>query len=124
MRTEPHILVADDNSDIRELVQHLLQDAGFRVTTTDSGADVLQLVTSERFDALLLDHWMPETSGLELCRQIRAVDPGIPILICSGNVTQADRQAAIQAGAQGYVGKPFKSRDLIRLLRSTVTNEN
>lgn len=123
MRTEPHILFADDNSDIRELVQHLLQSAGFRVTTADSGADVLQLVTKERFDALLLDHWMPESSGIELCRKIRAFNPGIPILICSGAVTQADREAAIQAGAQGYVGKPFNCRDLIRLLRSTVTHE-
>ena len=123
MRTEPHILFADDNSDIRELVQHLLQSAGFRVTTADCGADVLRLVKTERFDALLLDHWMPEASGIELCRQIRALNSGVPILICSGAVTQADTEAAIQAGAQGYVGKPFNSRDLIQLLRSTVTHE-
>lgn len=124
MRTEPHILFADDNSDIRELVQHVLQTAGFRVTTTDTGAGVLQLVTTERFDVLLLDQWMAEASGIELCRKIRALDPGIPILICSGAVSQADKEAAILAGAQGYLGKPFNSRDLIRLLRSTVTNEN
>jgi CheY-like chemotaxis protein len=117
---EPHILFADDDPDIRELVQWILQLAGFRVSTTDTTAGALQLVAAERFDALLLDYWMPELTGIELCRRIRTFDPDTPILICSGAVTQADREAAVLAGAQGLVGKPFNSRDLIRALRSAI----
>ena len=114
----PHVLFADDDSDIRELVQFQLSDAGFRVSTADNGADVLRLVTTEHFDALLLDYWMTEVTGIELCRQIRTFDQSTPILICSGAVTAADREAATLAGAQGYVQKPFHSDDLIRALRS------
>lgn len=67
----PHILFADDDCDIRELVQFQLQAAGFRVSTADNGTDVLRLVRTEHFDALLLDYWMTEVTGIELCRQIR-----------------------------------------------------
>ena len=116
----PHILFADDNSDLRDLVQFLLHAEGFRVSLADNAADVLRLVATEHFDALLLDHWMQEVTGIELCRQIRTFDQTTPILICSGAVAPADKEAAVAAGAQGYVQKPFRAGDLIRVLRSFV----
>ena len=117
---QPHILFADDNSDIRELVQLQLDAAGYRVSTADNAAHVLRLVTTERFDVLVLDYWMPDVTGLELCRRIRTFDQSTPILICSGAVTEADKEAATLAGAQGYVAKPFNARDLIQALRSSL----
>lgn len=120
MRSEPHILFVDDDPDIREMVQALLGAAGFRVSISDDAADVLQLTATERFDAVLLDYWMPQFTGLELCRQIRDFDRNTPILICSGAISAADKEAAVLAGAQGYVGKPFSSKDLIRVLRSVI----
>ena len=118
MTMRPHILVADDESDIREMVQFILHGAGFRVSTTDNAADVLRLVKTEQVDAVVLDYWMREITGIELCRQIRTFDQSTPILMCSGAVTKADREAASLAGAHGYVGKPFNARDLIAALRS------
>ena len=88
------------------------------MSTTDSTASALQLAATQRFDALILDHWMPQITGLELCRRIRAFDRDTPILICSGAVTQADKDEAARAGAQSYVVKPFDSTNLIRTLRS------
>lgn len=120
MGMRPNILFVDDDPDIRDLVQFLLQAAGFRVSTAGNGADVLRLVTTERFDVLILDYWMVEVTGIELCRQIRTFDQSTPILICSGAVTEADKEAATLAGAQGYIAKPFNSRDLIRALRSSI----
>jgi len=120
MRSEPHILFVDDDPDMRELVQASLHAAGFRVSIPDDAADVLQLAATERFDALVLDYWMPRVTGLELCRQIRSFDQNTPILICSGAVSAADKEAAVLAGAQGYVGKPFSAKDLIRVLRSVI----
>lgn len=117
---EPQILFADDNSDIRELVQTMLDAAGFHVSTSDNAADILQRIATERFDAVILDYWMEEATGSELCRQIRAFDQSTPILICSGAVTQADKEAAVRAGAQGFIGKPFNSADLIEALRSVL----
>lgn len=118
MTMRPHILVADDESDIREMVQFILHGAGFRVSTTDNAADVLRLVKTEHVDAVVLDYWMREITGIELCRQIRTFDQSTPILMCSGAVTEADREAASLAGAQGYIEKPFNARDLIAALRS------
>lgn len=119
MRSEPHILFVDDDPDIREMVQALLRAAGFRVSTPDA-ADVLQLAATKHFDALVLDYWLPQVTGLELCQQIRRFDRNTPILICSGAVSAADKKAAALAGAQGYVGKPFSSKDLVRVLRSVI----
>lgn len=121
MSTQPHILFVDDDPDICDLVQAVLQGAGFRVSTADSGASALQLAARNQFDSLLLDYWMPDMTGIELCRRIRAFDQSTPILICSGAVTQSDREAAVLAGAQGYVSKPFYSGDLIQALRSSLT---
>jgi CheY-like chemotaxis protein len=123
MSTQLHILFADDGSDIRELARVILQAAGFRVSTAENGAEVLKLVTAERFDVLLLDYWMPDATGLELCKQIRTFDQRTPILICSGEISPGHREAAALAGAQGYVGKPFVSDDLVRALR-TVINQS
>lgn len=117
MRMEPHILFADDSPDIRELVQAVLHEAGFRVSTVDNTADVLRLAATEHFDLLLLDYWMPQVTGVDICRQVRAFDQSTPILICSGAVTPAEREAATLAGAQGYLLKPFNARDLIGALR-------
>ncbi|HEX7770854.1 MAG TPA: response regulator [Pyrinomonadaceae bacterium] len=120
MSNEPHILFVDDNPDICELVQALLRGAGFRVSTADSTGRALQLARSERFDALLLDYWMPDLTGIEVCRRIRSFDQRSPILICSGAVTQADKAEAVLAGAQGYVNKPFNSSNLIHAVRSAL----
>ena len=120
MKSEPHILFVDDDPDICEMVQALLNAAGFRVFTPNDATEVVRLAATARFDAVVLDHCMPEVTGLELCRQIRDFDQNIPILICSGAVSAADREAAVLAGAHGYVGKPFSAKDLIRVLRSVL----
>jgi len=117
---QPHILVADDDKDIREMVQTVLQTAGFRVSTADTTDRVLQLAATERFDAMLLDHWMPQLTGIELCRQLRTFNQSTPILIFSGAVTRSDTEEALLAGAQGFLAKPFRSSELICALRSAL----
>jgi two-component system OmpR family response regulator len=116
----PHILFAEDDPDTREVVCAILNQAGFRVSMTGRPSEVLTLAAKESFDAFLLDNWMPELSGIELCRQIRTFDQSTPILFCSGAVTQADKDEAVLVGAQGYVGKPFEPDDLIGALRAAL----
>src|SRR5688500_15141711 len=120
----PHILFAEDDPDTREVMQMLLRRAGFRVSAPENPADVITLAATERFDVFLLDNWMPGLSGIELCRQIRIFDQATPILFCSGAVTQTDREAALLAGAQGYVGKPFEPDELIATLRAALDQPN
>lgn len=116
-----HILFAEDDPDTRNMIQLLLTGAGFRVSAPESAVDALTLATTERFDVVLLDNWMPGVSGLEICRQIRTFDQTTPILFCSGAVTQADKEAATSAGAQGFVGKPFDPDDLIDAVRAVLS---
>ena len=81
---------------------------------------MIALLAANRYDALLLDNWMPQLSGVELCRQIRSFDQTIPILFCSGAVAEADKRTAFSAGAQGYIGKPFDPDELTATLRKAL----
>ena len=116
----PHILVAEDDPDTRELVEIVLRRADFRVTVTDDPCTVVELLATDRFDALLLDNRMPKMNGIELCRVIRSVNERIVIFFCSGAVAESDKEAAFAAGAQGYITKPFEPHELAGILSAAL----
>ena len=120
MLREPHILFVDDDADTREMVQILLHQAGFKVSIATHPDDVLTLTTSQKFDAIVLDNWMPDLTGIEVCRHIRTHDQSTPIIFCSGAVTDKDIAAAKAAGAHDYIEKPFDPDRLIEVLRSSI----
>ena len=70
-----------------------------------------KLLSNDVFDAVLLDNLMPKMNGIELCRRIRSVNQTIVVLFCSGAVGEGDQKAAFDAGAQGYVTKPFEPQE-------------
>ena len=88
----PNILVAEDDPDTRELLKIILSRADFRVTVTDDPTRVLELLSTDNFDALLLDNLMPKINGIELCRVIRSVNATIVICFCSGAVGESDQR--------------------------------
>ena len=102
------------------MLEMTLRQAGFRVSVTGESSEILRLCSVEHFDALVLDNWMLGISGLEICKQIRALDNENPILFCSGAVTKADINAAVAAGAQGYIEKPFDPDYLVQVSRSAI----
>ena len=114
----PRILVAEDDPDTRELLEIVLGRANFRVSVTDDPIKVLELLSTDDFDAVLLDNLMPKMNGIELCRLIRSVNQTIVVLFCSGAVGDSDQKAAFDAGAQGYITKPFEPQELASTLRS------
>ena len=122
MKTQPHTLYADDDPDTREVVQFILRHAGFRVSVTGDSSEVLQLLATDSFDALLLDNWMPNLDGIEVCRVVRSLDQKLPIFFCSGAATNDDKKAALNAGAQGYLVKPFDPDELTSILRAAVNH--
>ena len=83
---DPHILVAEDDPDTRELLEFVLRRAGFRVSLTDDCFQVLNVLAADHVDALLLDIQMPRMSGIEMCGVIRSFNRDIPIFFCSGAV--------------------------------------
>jgi two-component system, OmpR family, response regulator MprA len=83
-------------------------------------AEVMPLLLTARFGAVLLDNRMPKINGIGLRQLIRSLDKRLPIFFCSGTVTEGDKKAAFDAGAQGYFGKPFDPEELTTTLRAAM----
>ncbi len=108
------ILFIEDHEDTRELVSFVLEASGYSVTSNTTVAGALHLAQTEKFDLYLLDNWLPDGTGFELCQRLREFDGLTPVLFYSGAVFDSDKLAAIQAGAQGYLAKPCPYSDLLR----------
>jgi len=116
------VLVADDDADIRELVAVAVRRAGMEAVTVADGDEALAAVAADRPDAVVLDVSMPGLGGLEACAALRA-DPAtadLPIMLLSAAVHEVAVEAGRGAGADLYVGKPFKVRELAERLRELV----
>lgn len=101
-----HVLYIEDHDDTRELVTLVLSERNYRVTTGATLADALKLAREDHFDLYMLDSWLPDGSGIDLCKRLRELDPGVPIMFFSGAAYEADKETAINSGAQGYMIKP------------------
>jgi DNA-binding response OmpR family regulator len=102
----PKVLCVDDDEDSRVMLKTLLALAQVEAKTVDTAAHALSLIRTERFDLCVVDAWLPGVDGFELCRQIRAIKPYVPILFFSGAAFEADKKRGIAAGATAYVVKP------------------
>ncbi len=100
------ILCADPHDDTYHLLQYLLERSQYELRRADSIAEALSLIQSQPFDLYLLSGIFKNGTGVELCEQIRKIDPHTPILFFSSYAREADRQQALRAGAQAYLVKP------------------
>jgi DNA-binding response OmpR family regulator len=100
------VLYVEDDADTCEMMHILLSGAGYELVEAYSTADALRLTMSNQFDLYILDNWLTDGTGVELCKSIRGVDPTSPVIFYSGVGYEADKQNAQMAGAQGYVVKP------------------
>ena len=100
------VLCVDDDEDSRAMLVTLLKLAFMEAKAVGTAAQALSLSQAEHFDLYLLDGRLPEMDGFELCRQLRALDPYIPILFFSGAAEVADKEKGIAAGADAYIRKP------------------
>jgi signal transduction histidine kinase/CheY-like chemotaxis protein len=118
------VLLADDDSAIRELTELLLTRQGHKVVAVDNGQDVLRVLSSRRFDVVLLDDEMPGLNGAETARRIRAAEQGGDkhqfLLSLSGNNTEADQRRLLQAGVDACLSKPFHFEDLNKAMARLV----
>ena len=114
------ILYIEDHDDTRELVSIILRQNDYDVITGSTIEAGIRLARSDRFDLYLLDSWLPDGSGLDLCKQIREFDPFTPILFYSAAAYEADREDALKSGAQGYLIKPSQTSELCSLVSSLI----
>ena len=116
------ILVVDDEPDLLELVRVNLSQAGFEVETAETGRQALERLRRATPDLLILDLMLPDLSGTEVCRHLRA-DPtlgGIPIIMLTARADEVDRVVGLEIGADDYVTKPFSPRELTLRVRAVL----
>lgn len=111
------ILVVEDDDDTAEVVCTLLEDAGYKATAVDSGEDALSEISNLSPDLVLLDIRLPDISGLDVLRTVRA-HSFLPMIILSGYGTDSDRVQALESGADDYMGKPFSPEELVARVRA------
>ena len=100
------ILCVDDHEDTRDMMRALLGEYGYEAVTAASVSDALESARSGGLALCILDHWIVEGNGLDLCQQIRAFDSNTPIMFYSGAGYEGDIQRGLAAGAQAYLVKP------------------
>jgi len=115
-----HILVAEDDRDIAELIALYVRKAGWEPHLVTNGSDALDFARGNPVDALVLDVMMPGMSGLEVCRALRAEKStaAIPIIILTARAEEADRILGLDLGADDYIAKPFSPNELVARLRA------
>ena len=113
----PHILIVDDNRDIRESVVRYLEKNGLQATPARSAADMDEKLRTGRFDLVILDVMMPGEDGLSAARRISAAG-GPPILMLSALSEDTDRIVGLEVGADDYLPKPFNPRELLARIKS------
>ena len=120
----PHILYVEDDEDTRVVLSALLAMSGYQVETAGTVTEGLRLAERGGFDLIILDSWLKEGSGTELCQKIRTFDRHTPVLFLSGSDSITEMENAMDAGAQGYLIKPCEIEDVEQAIRSLVhTNE-
>lgn len=111
----PLILVVDDDSDFRGIVTHVLARGGYDVVTAPDGLEGLRLFAEVEPELVVLDGHLPDMDGFEVCRRMRATPLGakVPILLCTVRSALTTVSAGLDAGATGYVLKPFEMEELL-----------
>jgi two-component system alkaline phosphatase synthesis response regulator PhoP len=115
-----HILVAEDDADIGDLIVRYLHKAGWTVRLTASGTDALAAAGREQVDVAILDVMLPGMTGLEVCRALRG-DPrtaAIPIIMVTARAEETDRILGLDTGADDYITKPFSPNELVARVRA------
>lgn len=107
-----HLLIVDDDTRIRTLLQRYLSEAGYRVTAARDAAEARQLMTSLDFDFIVLDVMMPGEDGFSLTKAIREKSD-VPILLLTARGEAGDRIEGLERGADDYLPKPFEPRELL-----------
>lgn len=114
--TDQHIVVVDDDPQIRRMLQRYLEQEGFRVSTAEGGGGMWRALADDGADLVILDLVMPGEDGFTLARELQA-KTDIPFMLVTGKGDVVDRVAGLEAGADDYITKPFHLREVLARVR-------
>ncbi len=116
--SDPHILICDDDAEIRRLLADFLEGQGYAVSTVADGRDLARRFPNiDDLDLAILDVMLPGKSGIEICRELRAVS-NIPILMLTARGDETDRIVGLEIGADDYMSKPFGPNELLARIKA------
>lgn len=119
METFPHILIVDDDREIRTLLAEYLEKNGYRTSTAGDGKAMWKALDEARVDLIVLDLNLPGDDGLALCRHLRTRSD-IPVIMLTARGEPLDRILGLEMGADDYLPKPFEPRELFARIRSVL----
>jgi two-component system response regulator MtrA len=127
MRTGPHILLVDDDREIRSAVSHFLAEHGFRVSTAADGRAMARTMETAKIDLVILDLMLPGVDGYQVLKSIRGRGSHVPVIILSARGEESDKVRGFRLDADQYVTKPFGVVELLErvamlLRRSAATS--
>jgi two-component system OmpR family response regulator len=117
--TAAHILVVDDDREIRSLLRDYLEKNGFRATAVGDGDETRRALERAKVDLIVLDLMLPKESGLDVCRALRT-SSDIPIIMLTALGEEVDRVVGLEVGADDYLAKPFSPRELLGRIRAVL----
>lgn len=117
-----HILVAEDDGDIAELISHYLKKTGWTPHVVAAGDQALAYIRNHPVDVVILDLMLPGMSGLDICQAVRANEAtaSVPIIMLTARADEADRIRGLELGADDYIAKPFSPNELVARVRAVV----
>ncbi len=119
MEQVPHILIVDDDREIRDALGKYLQRNGYRLSAAAHAAEARRILGRQAIDLVVLDIMMPGEDGLSLCRQLRARGQ-LPIILLTAMTEDTDRIVGLEMGADDYVTKPFNPRELLARIKAVL----
>lgn len=119
LENEAHLLVVEDDGEMRQLVVKFLHQNGFKVTGVRDAAEMWDAIAATPVDLILLDIMLPGQSGLDLCRALRARSR-VPIIMVTARGEETDRIVGLELCADDYLPKPFNRRELLARIRAVL----
>jgi twitching motility two-component system response regulator PilH len=119
------ILVIDDSLTEREYLKEILESTGFQVLTAINGEEALNTLKTNQPDIIFLDIVMPQMNGYEVCRKIKEnpKTKSVPIIICSAKSEEFDRYWGMKQGADAYITKPFRPKELLQTMKTLIKQD-
>ena len=118
--SENHLLIVDDDPEIRSLLKDYLQKNGYRVSTAAEGQEMWLVLKRFKINLIVLDLMLPGVDGMELCRDLRSTQSAmakIPIIMLTARGDEMDRILGLEMGADDYMAKPFSARELLARIK-------
>lgn len=118
MKRSQHVLIVDDDRETCDLVGRVVDREGYRVSRARDGAEMRRVLERSAIDLIVLDIMLPGKDGLTLCRELRAEQIKIPIIMLTAKGDEIDRILGLEMGADDYLPKPFSSRELVARIKA------